>query len=86
MPVSDTSSEVQRRQIEAYRSMSPDERTALAIEMSESMRTVATDGIRARHPEFDDRQVADELIRIWHGPDALARLERSRRESAIATR
>ncbi len=73
MPRSDTSPEVRRRQIDAYRSVSADERMALGIDLSESMRTVTTDGIRSRHPEFDDRQVAEELIRIWHGLDMLAR-------------
>lgn len=73
MPRSDTSPEVRRRQIDAYRSLSADERMALGIDLSESMRAVTTDGIRSRHPEFDDRQVAEELIRIWHGLDMLAR-------------
>jgi len=59
---------------------------ALAIDLSESMRTVTTDGIRARHPEFDDQGVAEALLRIWHGPDVLARLDRARRESGLATR
>lgn len=52
---------------------------ALGIDLSESMRAVTTDGIRSRHPEFDDRQIAEELIRIWHGPDLLAEMKGSRR-------
>ena len=72
MPRSDTSPEVRRRQIDAYRSLSADERMALGIDLSESMRRVTIDGIRSRHPEFGDRQVAEELIRIWHGLDLLA--------------
>lgn len=52
---------------------------ALGIDLSESMRRVTIDGIRSRHPEFDDRQVAEELIRMWHGPDLLAEMKRRRR-------
>lgn len=72
MPRSDTSPEVRRRQIDAHRSLSADERMALGIDLSESMRKVKIDGIRSRHREFDDREIAEELFRIWHGLDVLA--------------
>lgn len=45
---------------------------ALGIDLSESMRKVKIDGIRSRHREFDDREIAEELFRIWHGLDVLA--------------
>jgi len=81
----DTSSEVRRRQIGAYRAMSPDDRLALAFELSESMRTITTDGIRARHPGLDERGVAQELIRIWHGDDLLMLTGGSSHGPGVAT-
>jgi hypothetical protein len=35
--------------------------------MSEEMRRVAVDGIRARNPTFDDAEVHLEWLRILHG-------------------
>jgi hypothetical protein len=65
----DTSPEAYARQIEAYRSMSPERRVALAAEMSEDMLAVAADGIRARHPQYDEAQVRWALLRLRHGDD-----------------
>ncbi len=65
--------------------MSPDGRMALAFELSESMRTITTDGIRARHPDLDERGVTEDLIRIWHGPEVVARIEGRRHGPGVAT-
>jgi len=58
---------VRRRQIDAYRAMTPDDRMALGVELSEAMREVTLDGIRSRRPGLDEQHVVEELIRLWHG-------------------
>lgn len=73
MDLRDTSTEVRDRQIERYRAMTPSERVAIAVEMSEAGRQLALDGIRARNPELDDEQVLDEYIRIIHSDTAAER-------------
>jgi hypothetical protein len=39
----------------------------MACRMSDSVRAIARDGIRARHPEFDEVAVRDELIWELYG-------------------
>jgi hypothetical protein len=66
----DTSTEVRHLQVELYRGMMPEQRVAIAIEMSEAGRQLSLDGIRARRPELDDEEVVDEYIRIVHSDEA----------------
>lgn len=47
--------------------MTPDDRMALGVELSEAMREVTLDGIRSRRPGLDEQHVVEELIRLWHG-------------------
>jgi hypothetical protein len=65
----DTAPEAYAKQIEAYRSMSPERRVVLAAQMSDDMLAVAADGIRARHPEYDEARVRWALLRLRHGDD-----------------
>lgn len=53
--------------------MSPAQRVELAIVMSDEVRQITLDGIRARNPSFDDAQVHLEWLRILYG-DGLAAL------------
>jgi hypothetical protein len=62
----DTDPAVRRRQLEAYRRMTPQQRVELAFQMSEDLRAISLAGIRARHPELDEAAVAEELVRILH--------------------
>lgn len=68
---SDTSHAAARMQREIFASMSGSERVAIAIRMSEEARDVTRNGIRHRHPDWDDQQVHRELLRLTLG-DALA--------------
>ena len=36
--------------MDSYRSMTPDERYRLAVDMSDAVREIALNGLRARHP------------------------------------
>jgi hypothetical protein len=49
--------------------MSVDERLGLALEMSEAARRTTLDGIRARHPEYDDATAIRALFRLLHGAE-----------------
>jgi hypothetical protein len=67
-----------RRQIEVYRAMEPARRVELAVEMSDEVWELAADGVRSRHPGYDQQTVmwavrrmrlGDQLFgRVW--PDA----------------
>lgn len=56
--------------------MSGAERVALAVEMAEEAKAVTVSGIRARHPEWSNAEVAVEWLRLLHGDDIADRVAR----------
>lgn len=56
-------------QIDVYRRMGAEARVRLAVEMSEDVRRISLDGIRARHPEYDDERARRALFRLVLGED-----------------
>ena len=71
MAFSDTSPEAEQVQLEIYRKMSGAQRLLLAFEISELTRALARAGVRADHPEWDDKQVDRELLRVAFFPEPL---------------
>jgi hypothetical protein len=69
----DTSLAVHEAQIERYRRMTPAERVALAVEMSEDTRAIAAAGIRARHPSYSTSDVRYALLRLLLGDELFRR-------------
>jgi hypothetical protein len=67
MLAADTSPEAQRVQVEIARRQPPGERFRQAAEMSAMVVRIAGEGIRRRHPEYDDEQVVWALRRIQLG-------------------
>ena len=66
----DTSVEIRRRQLDAYRAMTPEARLRLAAEMSADVRSLARSGIRARGlTDVPPDLVETELARILLGPE-----------------
>jgi hypothetical protein len=55
--------------MQVYRRMSPEARVRVAFEMSEDMRSIALEGIRSRHPEYDDARARRALFRLLLGED-----------------
>jgi hypothetical protein len=69
----DTSVEIRRRQLEAYRGMTPGARLRLADAMSTDVRSLARSGIRARGlTDAPPDSVEAELARILLGPELAA--------------
>jgi hypothetical protein len=63
----DTSPDADRVQREVFARMSGERRVELALEMSIAMRAVSADGIRSRHPEYQEVQVRHALNRLILG-------------------
>ena len=59
----DTSSDAERVQIEIFRRMEPRKRLESAALLSETCRTLLAEGIRKRHPNYDEEQVKLAVIR-----------------------
>jgi hypothetical protein len=66
----DTSSEAWRIAREAHARMGPEGRVRAAFEAAEFGRALALEGIRHRHPEYDQRMLRLALFRRLYG-DAL---------------
>ena len=77
----DTSATARERQSEAFRRMTPEQRLAVAAEMSDEIRAVAESGIRGRQPDYSDDEVRAALVVILLGREEATRL-RARRVSA----
>lgn len=72
----DTSVDARRRQLDAYRAMSAEDRLRLADQMSDDVRSLARSGIRARHPgDASEDDVDAALARILLGADVADAIE-----------
>lgn len=71
VPIDDTSERAREVQLRIHRSMSGEQRMLLAYEMSMFARDLARAGIRKGHPDWDEAQVARELLRIAFLPKPL---------------
>jgi hypothetical protein len=69
----DTSPEVYQLQMELYRGMTPARRVELAVEMSEEIWEIAAEGVRARHPEYDETDVRWAVSRMRVGDELFRR-------------
>ena len=56
-------------QLAIYRKMSGGQRVALALELSDNVRAITREGIRARHPDYSVTEVTDALHRLLLGDD-----------------
>ena len=71
VPLTDTTPEAREVQLRIQREMSGEQRILLAFEMSLFARDLAREGIRRDHPEWNETQVARELIRLAFLPQPL---------------
>jgi hypothetical protein len=65
----DTSPEAHAAHIAVYRAMTPERRVAVGVQMSEGGFAVMAEGIRRRHPRYDDADVEWALRRLRLGDD-----------------
>jgi len=64
MPISDTSPKAREIQLQIHRGMSGEQRILVALDMSLFARDLARERIRSEHPDWDERLVERELLRI----------------------
>lgn len=70
----DTTSDAARVQLAALRRLSPDRRLEMALELSDSLRSVTAAGVRSRHPEFTEEQVHFAVLRLTLGNELFAKV------------
>ncbi len=69
----DTSTDVERRQVESWRQMSPAQKAALVTGLTRAAWEMTSAGVRQRHPDATPREHFLRVAVIVLGPD-LARL------------
>jgi hypothetical protein len=65
----DTAPDAHALQIDAVRRMGPESRARLAFEMSDEIRSISAEGVRRRHPEYDERSVERAVATLYLGPE-----------------
>jgi hypothetical protein len=65
----DTTPEALAVQFRILRRMGPAGRAAMMFDLCDNLRTLVAAGVRHRHPQWDDRAVEREVIRLMIGDD-----------------
>jgi hypothetical protein len=69
--ISDTSPEAAAMQLKIWRSMTGEQRVQIAMDMSEFARELTRARLRQEHPEWNEKQVMLEVIRLAFLPQPL---------------
>jgi hypothetical protein len=67
MPSADTTPEAAALQLELLKQAGPARRASIAADLSDAVRETTLAGLRRRHPEFDERQLAQAFIELVYG-------------------
>ena len=63
----DTTPQAQAVQLRLYREATPSRRAQIAVDLSEAVRATTLAGIRRRHPEYSEQEVARSFLRLVYG-------------------
>ena len=64
---SDTTLDAARKEFEILRRLGPHVRARMAFDMSDSLRRIVEAGVRHRHPDFDQKTIKLEVLRLMIG-------------------
>jgi hypothetical protein len=73
----DTSPEAHAVQLAIYRRLGPDGRLALALRVSDDVRSITRSGLRTRHPEHSEDEIDQALRRLLLGDELFERAPRA---------
>jgi hypothetical protein len=54
--------------------MTPEQRSELALRMSDDVRRIAAEGIKQRRPDYSERDVRRALVALLYGKEATAKV------------
>lgn len=69
----DTTPEALAVQFQVLRRLGPEGRLAMTFDLCDNLRALVAAGVRHRHPDWDDRAVEQEVIRLMLGDDLYRR-------------
>ena len=76
----DTSAAAEARQLEAWRRMTPEERLAIAADLSDALRSLVAAGVRSRHPDATGSAVEALIAEALLGTELAATVRRRQAE------
>jgi hypothetical protein len=77
----DTTIDALRKQFEILERIGMEGRAEMTAELNDNLRQLIEDGIRLRHPEYNDFQVFHEVIRITAGDEIYNKLVKPKNEN-----
>ena len=63
----DTTIEAARKQFEILRKLGPEVRLKMAFELSNNLRSIVEAGVKLRHPDYEEREIQHEVLRLMIG-------------------
>ena len=70
----DTTIDALEKQFEILERIGIEGRAEMTFELSDNLRQIIEDGVRFRHPEYDESQIFQEVIRITAGDELYNKL------------
>jgi len=67
MPATDTTPEMAALQLRLYQAAGPSRRFQIAADLSDAVRETTLAGIRRRHPELSERELAQSFLDLVYG-------------------
>lgn len=77
----DTTIDALRKQFEILERIGIEGRAEMTAELNDNLRQLIEDGVRLRHPEYNDFQVFHEVIRITAGDEIYNKLVKPKNEN-----
>ena len=77
----DTTIDALRKQFEILERIGIEGRAEMTAELNDNLRQLIKDGVRLRHPEYNDFQVFHEVIRITAGDEIYNKLVKPKIEN-----
>lgn len=71
---SDTTREAAKKEFETLRKLGPEARARMTFELSDNLRDLVEAGIRHRHPDFSEKEVRRQLLRLMIGAKLFKRV------------
>jgi uncharacterized Zn finger protein len=79
--LTDTSEAARQRQLDFYATKPGADKVLLASEMAEQAKQIAIEGVRARNPDFSEREIHVSWLQMLHGELAASLIGKSTAEA-----
>ncbi len=64
---SDTTVEAAMKEFEILRNLAPETRLRMALELTDTLKSIVESGVRLRHPDYDEQGIRRQVLRLMIG-------------------